>query len=71
MPLRRYNFAPVALDIRRAVLCQYPWPLTQRDIEVGERHERQQGDMAHRWRREYEKRKRNVVPFPKEPHEET
>ena len=55
--VRRTRWA-VQLSKRMAVLWQFPWPLSGRDIEAGEMREKQQGDLALRWRRAYEARRK-------------
>jgi hypothetical protein len=55
------------LGRRRPTLCRrvavnhrpglvYPWPLSPREVAVGMKNEKQQGDLAIYWRRAYESR---------------
>jgi len=65
--LRRYHYGRVALDKHRTARSVFPYPLTTWDIQLGELKERQQGDLAHYWRRQYEMRKRKALPFTAKP----
>jgi hypothetical protein len=55
--VKRYAFPQPALDKRRRSRELYPWPLSERDLQLGEIRERQQQDLALYWRRCYEARR--------------
>ena len=57
-PRRRWK---AQLDKRISVLWLFPWPLSPWQSTVGERHEREQADLALRWRRAYEARHKEEV----------
>ena len=56
--MRRYSFAKPSLDRRRSARLCFPWPLSHREECRMDEAERQQQDLAHRWRRGYEARRK-------------